>query len=295
MLKILSIVISYNPNIKGLNNLLESLLNINTTKIEHEILVVDNNSLNIVDIKNICLKKNIRLNKLKHNMGIAYAQNIGIKCAIKEKYNYILLSDQDSLFPQNYFSKMIKYFNNDVAAIGPAFININSGEKSGYIKSIRMKSFKQPKNEIHQVRHIIASGKIINVSSISKVGLMDEELFIDYVDLEWCWRAEKNDLKVLFNANISIKHFLGDGSAKILKKEYQVRSHIRYYYLIRNGIYLAIYNKEKTLSVRERFIIFCKSFIYITVYSLHYPRAKNSSACFSGLADGFRKRLGKKT
>ena len=39
--------------------------------------------------------------------------------------------------------------------------------------------------------YIISSGTLIHVDAFKAVGLMMEELFIDYVDLEWGLRAKK--------------------------------------------------------------------------------------------------------
>ena len=39
---------------------------------------------------------------------------------------------------------------------------------------------------------------IINNNIILDVGLMDESLFIDWVDFEWCWRAKSKGYKTAF-------------------------------------------------------------------------------------------------
>ncbi|END16895.1 putative rhamnosyltransferase domain protein, partial [Escherichia coli P0301867.8] len=39
----------------------------------------------------------------------------------------------------------------------------------------------------------MSSGSLTKVDVFKKIGLFDEDLFIDYVDYEWGWRAlEKN-------------------------------------------------------------------------------------------------------
>ena len=45
------------------------------------------------------------------NLGIAGAQNIGIKEAIELGADFICLFDQDSIVPKNYVNQMIQNFN----------------------------------------------------------------------------------------------------------------------------------------------------------------------------------------
>lgn len=42
---------------------------------------------------------------------------------------------------------------------------------------------------IVQVKSLISSGSFVSTDILRQVGGMDETLFIDMVDSEWCWRA----------------------------------------------------------------------------------------------------------
>lgn len=72
-----------------------------------------------------------------------------------------------------------------VGAIGPrAFNRCENKEYRGNVKK-----GKKINNEITEVSELISSASLIAISNFEKVGLMDETLFIDGVDHEWCWRA----------------------------------------------------------------------------------------------------------
>ena len=48
-------------------------------------------------------------------------------------------------------------------------------------------------------------------------------------------------MKILCVPNVVINHALGDGSKRIMGVNVTVRSNVRYYYMIRNGCYLALF------------------------------------------------------
>jgi len=52
---------------------------------------------------------------------------------------------------------------------------------------------------------------------------MNEDLFIDWVDFEWCWRARKKGYKIIGNANVVITHQLGDAAVTIGRKDEEAR------------------------------------------------------------------------
>ena len=86
-------------------------------------------------------KNNVELITLNENVGIAKAQNIGIKIALKNKADFILLSDQDTFYPDNYIAKMFEVYSKienkeKVAAIVPDFIELNRGGRKTRICSV---------------------------------------------------------------------------------------------------------------------------------------------------------------
>lgn len=288
MIKIDIILVTYNPNIELLDNCIKSIC-----KDVRNIYIVDNGSKKFEFDKKI---DNIKFIKLQENMGIAYAQNIGIKEAIKSNAGYILLSDQDTVFPKDYINNMIKTFSSDdnICAITPLFKDAH-GKKSndGFFK----KSFffaKQffPEKGYYEIFHTIASGKLIKAQYLNNIGLMDEDLFIDWVDYEWCWRARKSGYKIIGNADVVIEHQLGDSSKDIGFREVNLRSYIRHYYITRNAFYLALYSKD--LDVLHRITLFFKSFRYIVGYPiLAKPHFINLKYVLLGFWHGVTKKLGK--
>lgn len=282
------ILVTYNPNKRLLDNCIKSIC-----KDVRNIYLVDNGSNNFEFNEKI---DNVKFIKLEENMGIAYAQNIGIKEAVKNNAEYILLSDQDTVYPEDYISKMIKTFSFDenICAITPLFKDAH-GKKcnDGFFK----KSFfftKQffPEKGYYEVFHTIASGKLIKAQCLNDIGLMDEDLFIDWVDYEWCWRARNKGYKIIGNADVLIEHQLGDDSKDIGFREVNLRSPIRHYYITRNAFHLAL--RDKSLDILHRITLFFKSFRYIIGYPiLSKPHLTHLKYVLLGFWHGITGKLGK--
>jgi rhamnosyltransferase len=262
-MNIQAVIVTYYPEISRLNLCIESLIG-QVNKIH----IINNGDFLEINLDNY---SDVYLQNLNKNYGIGFAQNIGIKKTLEEESDYVLLSDQDTIFPENYVVDMLATFgdeNKRVIAIAPLFKDLHSKRDSaGFIFKTKY-GFKTlyPKTGVYEIHQAIASGLIIKSNLISKVGYMNENLFIDWVDLEWCWRAIKNGFKILGNANITISHVLGDKSINLGYRTINLRSPVRNYYITRNCIYLAINSKQIDLYHRINLLI--KSFRYMVAFPL---------------------------
>jgi len=288
-IKIDLVIVTYNPNLELLSNLIKSI----QSQVRN-IYIIDN-----TESKHICLNniENIEIIQLNVNMGIAYAQNIGLKKALDNKADYIMLSDQDTTYPDNYVYDMLKALNysDNIAAVVPLFKDINQNKNNdGFIVKNKKFGTKKiyPVKGYFEVFQAIASGKIIVSKYLNYIGLMDEFLFIDYVDLEWCWRAQKNNFKIIGNADVTITHKLGDDIVSIGNKEITLRSPIRHYYMVRNSLYLSL--TCKSLDFTRRLFLFFRSFYLMIGFSiLSKPHLVHFKYTFQGIIDGLNKKIGK--
>ena len=171
------------------------------------------------------------------NIGIAAAQNYGINYAVEHNYNYLFYLDQDSIVPENIISKLLFQYrfllSNSiiVGAVGPrAFNRCENKEYKGSVKK-----GKKINNEITEVTELISSASLIAVSNFEKTGLMDEELFIDAVDHEWCWRASSRmNGRFFIVETVKLSHYLGEGDRYFLWRKVPIPTPFRTYYQFRN-------------------------------------------------------------
>lgn len=240
-----TIIITYNPDIGKVNNLIRSIV----LNKDSCVIVIDNNSLNVEDFSNLFTIDNVvHTVFLEDNLGIAFAQNMGIKKAIELGASHILFFDQDSKISNNFVDDLISDYkkisveSTKIAAIGPRFIDENKGfyfpalrfNKYGLIDKISVEDIKVPT----EVSFLISSGTLVSVDSLKSIGFMKEEFFIDFVDTEWCFRALSMGYKIYMSEKAIMKHSIGDDTLKIFNFNIPVHSGFRRYYRIRNLFFM---------------------------------------------------------
>jgi len=180
------------------------------------------------------------------NIGLASALNVGILEAKKQGAEMVALFDQDTLLPDDFLQNMLKHINafqgeKKPSLFSPVFFNFVTDDYGSIInfklfRLIRSKPNKQ--KSVTYPQYVITSGSFIPISVLDDVGLMREELFIDFVDIEWCLRARANGYEIVSFPKVEIAHRLGDSSVSFMGTNYPIHSPLRMYYYFRNAIYL---------------------------------------------------------
>ena len=231
-------IVTYNPD---LNRLKE---NINSISKQVKLLIIfDNGSKNIEELQKLCcLYKNIALILSPKNKGIAYALNRIVERAYSENYLWLLTLDQDSVC----FENIITDYEKCICTINNASIICS------LIKDRNFKYYDEIINtQYTNVKFTITSGACINIKDCFKIGGFDEQLFIDWVDSDYCFRIDKLGKKIVRINKEKILHEVGIDTRNynFLWKKITIFNHnaFRVYYICRNGIYLARKNKNTTI------------------------------------------------
>jgi rhamnosyltransferase len=263
--------------------------------------VIDNGSSNhIQNWKLDELSENIEIQYIRKNLGISAAQNIGIKIAKKyQNIKYILLSDQDSKPAEDMviqLRKTIDLLIKDgfrIAAIGPCFTDTRQNNPPPFIKieGLRLKrQLKPQKYGYVEVDYLIASGCLIPIDTLAHVGDMKEEMFIDYVDIEWGLRAKSEGYQSFGDFNAKMTHSLGDSPIVFRGKSYPLHSPVRHYYLARNAVWLY---KQKYIPLKWKVVDGYKLILKFGFYSLFAkPRKKHFLMMLKGIIHGAISRMG---
>jgi rhamnosyltransferase len=190
---------------------------------------------------------------LSKNEGIASAHNIGIKWAEERGFTHVLLLDQDSVPDPDMVSHLVKAYyeiehrGEKVAAVAPRFFDELSKRNFSFIKlrgwRIQKISCADQSEEYVPIEYAISSGALIELDALRDIGYMDEGLFIDYVDIEWGFRATSKGYRLYGVCAARMKHHLGDRAYRLpflFGKDWAapVRSPLRHYYHFRNAILL---------------------------------------------------------
>lgn len=206
-------------------------------------IIIVNNSLEI-DLSQFQSKQVTLINNAE-NIGLSVGLNIGIKEAKRLGFNLVALFDQDTEIPLNFTQKMLQYMNayqgdKPVAVYAPIFYNhiINETSKHINFKRFRLVRGRVMEDDYAFPHYVITSGSVIPIDLFDNVGLMLEELFIDFVDIEWCLRARRKGYKVVAMNKVKIYHHLGDYGIHLMGNSYAIHSPLRMYYYFRNSLYL---------------------------------------------------------
>lgn len=290
-----AVIVLYNPDYKKLTTLISDSLD------QFEKLVVVDNTPRDFDHSYLPLLNvdKIHYLDLGENLGIAIAQNRGIQYAIAQGAEYIMTLDQDSGSSAGMVLALLQRYklesktNAHIAAIGPTFIDEKTGEKTFAIKEGKLKIEYVPIEGDSLVRseYLISSGMLIPVAVLHAVGLMDENLFIDWVDTEWCMRANRLGYFLYIDPKVEMNHSIGDSSTYVMGKNIMLHSDFRNYYKIRNSIYLAMHTPQ-TISFKITQIY--KTIPCIIFYSWVSPNKLNSfKLLFRAVFDGVVKNMDK--
>jgi len=296
---IVAIIISYYPKL----HLLEQLLRVLKDQVDR-IIVVDNTPSPSFKVSS-ALKKNrgnFHYQALGDNLGIAVAQNVGIRKAMADGCSHVLLLDQDSTIPTDMVVKLLEAESlllkaeMRVAAVGPAFMH----EKTRVVEKVIRYAFFRIKwisvdtfsNQPVESDFIISSGSLIRTSVLNEVGLMREDLFIDRVDTEWGLRARYQKLKSYVVPTVIMTHRVGETSVKFLNKWLYFHNVARHYYIIRNSVYLL---RLKTMGWTWRcenlFNEIPRNCVKYFLFSDH--KWVTFKLLLRALVDGFRGKLGR--
>ncbi|MDX9819066.1 MAG: glycosyltransferase family 2 protein [Desulfococcus multivorans] len=293
---IVAIVVTYHPQISAL----ECLLNVLDEQVDSIVLVDNGSGLYLAEFIASRRKPKEFLITLGANFGVAAAHNAGIEWARRNGKRYVVLFDQDSVPAPDMISHLISALHKltdqgiRVAAVGPSYQDIRNIKHPSFIKA---RGFQVNKIEcrspfrIVESDVIISSGSLIPLSTLEEVGGPLDELFIDQVDMEWCFRAKSKGYSVFGVCDAMLHHSLGESPKNFLGRKFVHQSPLRHYYIFRNAVWL-LFKKHTPPSWKFLFIrsIFFRFIVYVCLIS---PRAAYFKMMTKGILHGLNGCLGK--
>ena len=240
---------------------------------------------------------------LGENLGIATAQNRGIEWAREQGASHVLLLDQDSIASAQLVQQLALLLAqvqkiHPHSVIAPRYELPRLRGISRFVgERAVLSQFAVLKGCLIQCDWMIGSGMLIPLSVIDLAGPMREELFIDLVDTEWCYRARAKGAHLFGLASqqppFLLEHALGDGITRLwcLRWRHLLRySPTRSYYQTRNAIVL-LNNPYQPLSHRlSQLLAVAKLAIFnLLLTDQRWLRLK---LLVRAVADGLRGRLG---
>ena len=226
------------------------------------------------------------------NLGIARALNIGVDFAIKNGADWIVTFDQDSRASDSFIASMLQSYNDEpsrdtVAMILPFYVDRRSRLDQSRLRwSYVTKS--------GTILTGITSGAMTKSKVFQACGGFQENLFIDYVDNEFClrvnrcgWRLIQSQQAVLFHAlgRISTRMFLG---RSICTTNHSAG---RRYYITRNRLLLWwLYFRTYPRWVADDLLSFARETVNLLL--MEDKKGAKMVAIFLGIRDALLGRFG---
>ncbi len=236
----------------------------------------------------------------KKNPGFAGGNNIGIKQALKKDAKYILLLNNDTIVEPNFLKELVRVGEADkkIGILGPVIYKyseqrtVNNEQKihfaGGKINWLYTKGIHETcsmKHETKSVDYITGCCMLVKCEVIEKIGLMDEDYFLYFEDVDWCLKVRRAGYKCVLVQNSKIWH-KPSSSAKEGSFSY-------IYYHTRNGLLMTKKNALfliKILAYLQSFWIFGKQIIKLMLMP---SKKKWARAMMLGIKDFYRGKFGK--
>ncbi len=258
-----------NPNLfiiilnwNGLHDTIECIESLKRSDYKNfQILVVDNGS--DADYYRLIEIKEIELLRLQENIGFAGGANAGIKYALDNNADYILLLNNDTIVSLNFLSLLIKNltleencgivapqinYYNAPKKIWSAGGNISKIRGSGFVLSNKIKN-KEGTNRF--VDFVSGCCMLIRKEVFNKVNDFDENYFLYVEDVDFCKRVIDSGFKIMVVPQSKIWH-------KVNASTLNNNSYIPLYYNTRNRLYF-------TKKFFPKFIRITYAYIYLSM------------------------------
>lgn len=291
--KVSIVIINWN-NYEDTKECIESL---EQTKYSNkEIIIVDNGS---TDDSYHKLKKRFAQHRIisnKENLGFSAGCNLGIRYALENSADYVLLLNNDTIVDNYAIAELVNGItqNEEIGLIGGKIFYFNEMNKiwsaGGGIKRFTKKTFQfgekqfnnKKYNSEREVDFLSGCCLLIRREVFEKIGLLDPDYFMYYEDVDFCLRA-KNFYKIMYLPQAVIWHKVSNTSKKSFRDYYRMKNHIL---LLKKR-----YSFNLILITIIGIYIFTERIVRILVRKYWYRDSEKFSNRISSLIKGFKEGL----
>jgi len=265
----------------------------------YEIIIVDNGS----EIESVLkIKKQypeIKIIENEKNLGFAGGNNVGVKYAMKNNADYVLLLNNDTTVEKDFLNKLVEigesdkknglfgskiYFYSEQNRIWFAGGKVNWLRNKG--THIGLDEIDQNQyNKIKEVDYLTGCCLLIKKEVIEKIGVLEEDYFLYYEDTDFCLRAKNIGYNCVYVPKSKIYHKISR-STKPGSPSY-------IYYHTRNGLVLA---KRNGLLLNKIVLYFYCVFLFLKqiIKIIFIPKKRNwAFAVLRGERDFLFGKMGK--
>lgn len=294
---VVAVVISYCPEVEALQSNLELI-----GRQTDAVIVIDNGSPEETVNRLSRMRSDVLdVVPLGYNAGIAKAQNLGIAAARERGASHVVLFDQDSRPAAGMVQCLLRALTSAdrlggrVALAAPNYVDDRHSERIPFfrvIDDLPQWFGCQSERDVFDIDAAISSGALISIAALDEVGGMGEDLFIDMVDIEWCFRAKSLGFRFLGVCGAFLSHCLGEEPLIIAGRQVAVHSPLRNYYFFRNVVWM--FRQDYVPRVWKRVLARQMIKRYLLFSTCVAPRLSYFKEMTRGVWHGLRGRLGER-
>lgn len=224
-----AVIVTYHPSVAMLENLQKVLAEV------QRLVVVDNGSSpNELDALRAASRNfGFQLIENGENLGIAEALNQGVRWAKNNEYRWVLLFDQDSRMHDRFVETLFKTWvshprRDQIASIHPRYMHPELGCRP-----------LAPRARDGTLIWCMSSGTLMPTWVFDKIGWFASDFFIDWVDIEYCFRIREAGYLITESAEAILLHEPGHPApSSVLGFRFWPSHHspLRRYYMSRNRV-----------------------------------------------------------
>ena len=172
------------------------------------------------------------------NKGLGPALNLGVLEAQRHGAEQVFLFDQDSTPDSELLSGLLAarasawHNGDDRVAVGPRFVD---DSRIGEVAADSPAGV-----GLRPMSCLPTSGMLLPVGPFVESGGFAADLFLDFVDFEWCWRTGMQGWRFYRANHVPMYHRLGIEQRRIFGLSFHVPTPYRHYFQFRDTLRLAV-------------------------------------------------------
>lgn len=239
----------------------------------------------------------VQIISLTQNLGYAGNNNIGIRAALEQGAEWVLLLNNDTILDASCLSMLIEAGEQDnaIGIVGPMVYHFDQPDviqSAGGLLGKNWEGTHAGENQrdsgqfrsVRQVDWISGCAILVRRALIEDVGALDPDYFLYWEETEWCIRARCSGWQIVHVPQAKLWH-------KGVSQDYQPRPYVTYY-MTRNFLHTLSKHKAPVTVRLSALINVLRTLVSWSINPKWRYKRDHRDALWRGLIDYFHRRIG---